>query len=131
MTEEEERDADRRFTNPYLGKRPDVGASPADSDLFQRRCPERDGGGRGRRRGDTSAEHPRRKGQHLGRGSGASASGQILHPRTFRPAEPGSRGHRQELAAAAGNGGLSFYIQSAASAELVDRRLTRLVLGGR
>ena len=33
LTLEEERDADRRFTDPSLGKRPDVAAAPADPDL--------------------------------------------------------------------------------------------------
>src|SRR5438270_13664854 len=31
----EERDADRRFADSHLGKRQDVGASPADPELFR------------------------------------------------------------------------------------------------
>src|SRR5215472_8319520 len=50
-----ERDADRGFADPHLGKRQDVGASPADPDLFRRGCAEGDGRGRGRRGGHSSA----------------------------------------------------------------------------
>ena len=58
-----------------------------------------------------------------------AASRQVLHPRAFRPAGAEPRGHRQELAAAPGHGRLSLHLQPAAPAELVDRRLARLVLG--
>src|SRR5216683_3647838 len=50
-----ERDADRRFANPHLGKRQDVGSSPANPDLFGRRRAGGNGGSGGRRGGDPSA----------------------------------------------------------------------------
>ena len=43
---------------------------------------------------------------------------------------PDRESDRQELAAAPRHARLSFHVQPAASAELVDRRLARLVLGG-
>lgn len=67
--------ADRRFSDPYLGKREDVAATPADPDLFDGRRVEGNGRGRGRRGGDPSPQHARREGQRAGGRSGAAASG--------------------------------------------------------
>ena len=126
----EERDADRRFTNTPLGKCQNVAATPADPHLLDGRRLAGDGGGRGRRGGDPSAQHAWRGGQRAGGRSSAPTPGQILHPGEFRPAAPRPARHRQKLAATAGHARLPLHLQPAAPAELVDRRLARLVLGG-
>jgi hypothetical protein len=53
----------------------------------------------------------------------------FCNSRAFRSAEPGSREHRQELAATPRHGWLPLHVQSAVPAELVDRWIARLVLG--
>src|SRR5262245_16133735 len=126
----EGRDADRRFTNTPLGKCQDVAATPADPYLLDGRRPAGDGAGWGRRGGDPSAQHAGRGSQRAGGQRGAPTPGQILHPGEFRPAESGSAQHRQKLAATAGHARLPLHLQPAAPAELVDRWLARLVLGG-
>ena len=83
--------ADRRFPDPHLAERQDERAPSPDPDLFGRRCAGRDGLGRGRLRGDPSAQLARRGGQRARRRGGAPAPGQVLHPRALRPPEPGSR----------------------------------------
>src|SRR5207244_8561014 len=77
-----------------------------------------------------SAQLARRGGQRARRRGGAPAPRQVLHPRTFRSAKPGSREDRRPLARAAGHARVSVHLQPAAAEGVVDRWLARLVLGG-
>ena len=87
-------------------------------------------GGR-RLRGDPSAGLARRARQYLRHRSGEAPPGQVLHPREFRSPEPRPREHRRALARTlAGHAGVPLQLQRAASEDVVDRRLARLVLEG-
>ena len=63
--------ADRRFPDPPLAERQDERAPSPDPDLLGRRRAGRDGLGRGRLRGDPSAQLARRGGQRARRRGGA------------------------------------------------------------